>query len=152
MFNRISKMLAVASVSTAVALGGITATATPAQADNEDLRRFLGGAAALIVLGAIINEHNDRRDPPHYSGHPRPHPHPQPNRHDTPSLIAPSACFHMFRGPHGNHRAFGVHCMHDNVRHVNLLPSSCIERVFTYQGWRQVYDAQCLRRHGWSRS
>ncbi len=66
-------------------------------------------------------------------------------------LVAPSNCYSRFDGPHGQVRAFGAHCMQSSA-HNARLPNSCLESIFTYQGWRQVYDPQCLYRHGWSRS
>ncbi len=149
MFKFLPKSLAAASLAIVVALSGTAASTSQAHADNDNLRTFLGAAAGLIILGNIIDSHQGNRYGNHYYA-------PAPvTRHYapvTPRLVAPSSCFSRFQGPNVNIRGFGAHCLFNQVPHRAYLPNSCRERVFTYQGWRDVYDAQCLYSHGWVRS
>lgn len=148
MLKALPKPLAAAALALAVTIGSFTATTTAARADNDNLRTFLGAAASLVILGHIIEENRN---------HPRYVPVP-PTRHVTPGLVpvprfvAPSTCFSHYRGPNLQLRGFGAHCMHSHVPYHASLPDRCLEHVFTYQGWRYVYDAQCLYSNGWRRS
>ncbi len=146
MLKSFPKMLAAGALSLAVAFTGVTATTQAAHADNDNLHRFLGGAAALLIIGSIIeNQRNNHRTAPVTRYVPD-----VPNHH---RLVLPNRCFHRFQGPHSlNLRGFGANCLHNHVPYSAALPRQCLDRVFTYQGWRDVYDAQCLRRHGWHTS
>ena len=146
MFKSLLRLLAAASLSLTLALTGIVASPTPAQADNENLRRFLGAAAGIALLGTVLNN-NRNNGHPHYAPPTRQVIVP-PVRH---SLVAPSRCYTRFSGPQGHFSGFGAQCMQSSY-YANQLPSSCLDRVFTNRGWRHVYDAQCLYRHGWVRS
>ena len=161
MIKSLPKMLAAASLSIAVALTGVMASSTRAEADNENLRRFIVGAAGIAILGSVLNNqrgHGQVYVNPQYPPairHVNPY-YPPATRHVIQPqvqyrLVAPSNCYSRFDGPHGQVRAFGAHCMQSSA-HNARLPNSCLESIFTYQGWRQVYDPQCLYRHGWSRS
>jgi hypothetical protein len=146
--NFFPKTLAAAALSVALAFTGMAASTTAARADNDNLHRFLGGAAALLIIGNILE--NQQQHPGYYG-------HVPPTRHVIAPpvvhrLVAPSTCYSRFRGPNMNMRGFGAHCLTSHTPHYAYLPNSCLERVFTYQGWRQVYDAQCLYDHGWVRS
>ena len=155
MFKFIPKSLAAASLAVVVALSGMAATTTAARADRDDLRTFLGAAAGIVILGSILeNRHNN-----HYYGPAPvtryvapPHGHYVTPHVVVPQLVAPRSCHRRFEGPNLDLRAFGAACLHQHVSHHSYLPNSCRERVFTYQGWRDVYDAQCLYSHGWVRS
>lgn len=149
MINKLPKLFAAAGLSLALAFTGVVATSSQAQADNDNLHRFLGGAAALIILGSIIN--NQRGNHTYAPTNRGVFVQPYAPQVYVPQLVAPSRCYSRFNGPHGTLRGFGAHCMQSST-YVAQLPSSCLERIFTYQGWRQVYDAQCLYRHGWVRS
>jgi hypothetical protein len=157
MLKSLPKLLAAASLSAALALTGIMSTATPAQANNDNLRRFLGGAAAIIILGSILENQRDRRTyttvAPHGVAPHRVAPHGVAPHvpHVQRSLIAPSRCYSSFQGPHGVFRGFGAGCMQSSA-YYSQLPSACLQRVYTHQGWRNVYDAQCLYNRGWVRS
>lgn len=149
MLTPFSRSLVAAGLALAVALGGLAATTTEARADNDNLRTFLGAAAGLVILGSILeNRHDNRRTYDHAPVTRHVAPGPAPRR-----LLAPSACYHQFRGPNSlSLRGYNAHCMHSHAPRRAALPDRCLDRVFTYQGWRQVYDAQCLYRHGWVRS
>lgn len=149
MLKSLSRSLAAAGLALAVALGGVAVTTTEARADNDNLRNFLGAAAGLVILGAILeNRHDNRR---HYGNAPA-------TRHVSPGLtrlrlVAPGRCLHHFRGPNNlSLRGYGAHCMYSHAPRRAALPDRCLERVYTYNGWRRVYDAQCLYRSGWARS
>lgn len=159
MFRSLSKSLAAASLAVAVALSGLAASTTEARADNDALRTFLGAAAGIVILGNILDNRHGQRNTHHYYGHaPVTRYVAPPSSHYiapqviVPQLVAPRSCHRRFEGPNVDMRAFGAACMHQHVPHYAALPNSCRERIFTYQGWRDVYDAQCLYSHGWVRS
>lgn len=155
MFNFLPKSLAAAGLAIAVALSGLAVSTTQARADRDDLRTFLGAAAGLVILGSILdNRHNGHYYGPapvtRYVAPPQAYYVAPPVI--VPQLIAPRSCHRRFEGPNLDLRAFGAACLQQHAIHQSYLPNSCRERVFTYQGWREVYDAQCLYRHGWVRS
>ena len=93
-----------AVASAAIALAGMTATALPARADNNDLARALAAIAALAIIAKAIDNNRDKgndepndwdngghgpRPPPVYNP-PRPHPVPvpQPARNVLPRECA----------------------------------------------------------------
>ena len=77
MLKYFTRPLAAAGLALAVALGGVAVTTTEARADNDNLRNFLGAAAGLVILGAILeNRHDNRR---HYGNAPA-------TRHVSPGL------------------------------------------------------------------
>ena len=155
MIKSVPKLLVAAGLSLSLALGGVMVSVTPAQADNENLRRFIGGVAAIALLGTIIENQRDRRTyvpaTPYRTAPHVPHGVVQQPRHVPHQLVAPSRCYNSFQGPHGAFRGFGAGCMQSSA-YYSQLPSACLERVFTNRGWRNVYDAQCLYRRGWVRS
>jgi len=155
MIKPVLKLLAAAGLSLSLALSGVMVSVTPAQADNENLRRFIGGVAAIALLGAIIENQRDRRSyapvaPRRVAPH-VPRGAVQQPRHVPHQLVAPSRCYNSFQGPHGVFRGFGAGCMQSSA-YYSQLPSACLQRVFTNRGWRNVYDAQCLYNRGWVRS
>ncbi|PIV75570.1 MAG: hypothetical protein COW55_05000 [Rhodobacteraceae bacterium CG17_big_fil_post_rev_8_21_14_2_50_65_11] len=149
MLKPLSRSLAATGLALTVAIGAMSAGATPARADNDNLRTFLGAAAGLVILGTILdNRHDTRRTygPAPVTRHVAPAPVPH-------RLVAPSTCYNQFRGPNNLYlHGYGARCMYSHAARRAALPDRCLERVFTYQGWRQVYDAQCLYGHGWVRS
>ncbi|MGI3185111.1 hypothetical protein [Nioella aestuarii] len=156
MFKSLPKSLAAVGLAVTVALTGTFASTTEARADRDDLRTFLGAAAGIVILGNILNDRHSHTH--HYAPAPvTRYVHPPATHYVAPqvlvpSLIAPSSCHRRFEGPSVDLRAFGARCMQQHVPHYAALPNSCRESIFTYQGWRDVYDAQCLYRHGWVRS
>ena len=143
MFKSLPKTFAALGLACAVALAGLSASTTQARAHDDNLRTFLGAAAGLVLLGTLIENQNTHR---HYAPVTR---YALPPA--TPRLVLPGSCYNRFQGPDLNLRAFGAPCLINHTPHVAYLPNSCRERIFTYQGWRDVYDAQCLYRHGWVR-
>lgn len=153
MIKSVPKLLAAAGLSLSLALSGVMVSVTPARADHENLRRFIGGVAAIALLGTIIENQRDRRTDTTVAPHTPHGPHnvaPQ-HRHVPHQLVAPSRCYNSYQGPHGIIRGFGAGCMQSSA-YYSQLPAACLERVFTHRGWRNVYDAQCLYNRGWVRS
>lgn len=145
MFKDLPRSLAAAGLAVAVTLG---ISASPASADNDRLTTFFGAAAGLVILGTILD---DQRNHTHYAPAPVTR-YVAPGLVPVPRLVAPSTCYSHFRGPNLQLHGFGAHCLHSHTPHHAALPDRCLDRVFTYQGWRYVYDAQCLYSHGWVRS
>ena len=156
MFRTLPKSLAAVGLAVTVALTGTFASTTEARADNDALRTFLGAAAGIAIIGSILDDRHNRTH--YYAPAPVTRYVAPPATHYvvpqviTPNLVVPGSCYHRFRGLNLDMRAFGARCLHQHVPHYAALPNSCRERVFTYQGWRDVYDAQCLYSHGWVRS
>ncbi|WP_071674405.1 hypothetical protein [Nioella nitratireducens] len=167
MLKSLPKRVAALGLAATIAVTGVAASSSPARADNDNLLRFLGGAAAIaIIAGAVEANRNTRHhghtyvpaQPPvtrygYGYGYTPPPPPPVPvpllpNRR----LTLPGSCFNWFEGPNGRVRGFGAHCLYQHGNGYASLPNSCRDEVFTYHGWRDVYDAQCLYRHGYVRS
>ncbi len=146
MFQHLPKTLAAAVLSLAVAAGGLTATATPARADTEDVLGVLAGLAALYAIGRVIHENRDRPQDVRSPGR------PNPNAGHGPRRVAPARCFRDGHDVHGNYyRGYGARCMQNNVRRPGALPPQCIRQVQTHRGWRNIYGGRCLAQNGWQR-
>ena len=96
-------------------------SAAQAQASDRDLARFLTGAAALVIIGAALNDRNDHRKPqvathgraPVMQRHqPRYRPHP-PVVHHHKSVVR----HHYVRpAPRVHHHTTKHHVTHHDVR------------------------------------
>lgn len=150
----------------------VTSLTTPAQAGDRDTARALAAIAGIAVLGAIINDRNDRkraqsqtvtRSQPYKRNDVFTHIEPrridrhvQPRRIDRHShprranrKLLPGQCLRSLHTRQGKVRMFGARCLHNRFTHANRLPSECGIRVRTNQGARRGYEARCLRNHGY---
>jgi hypothetical protein len=128
-------------VAASLALTGITAT--PARADNEQLRNALIGIAALAIIGSAIK---NSRSQPAVQPSPPPVAHPNPGF----SRVLPAACLVSTAASRGNARIFSRHCLERNYRFAARLPGQCATAVPTRFGPQAGYDPYCLRRAGFS--
>jgi len=157
MLKSLPKSLASAGLAMAVSISSLVGASTEANAHDQNLHRFLGATAGILLLDSLIDR---QRSHTHYAPAPvTRYVAPPPVMHYAPppvvvvpQMVAPSSCYTRYEGPNVDVRAYGAHCMQGHVHSHAYLPDSCRESVFTYHGWREVYDAQCLYRHGWVRS
>lgn len=152
MFQSLSRSLTALALSVTLAMGGMVATAGQARADrNGEAAAVLGG---LLLLYGIANSGNrnhqpapvQRFNPPHgYIYNPPIHqPHPQYNLR-----TAPRHCFVQGHDNNGRYRGYEQACMQVNVAVPHLLPQNCLRRVYSHQGWLNIYGGRCLSQNGW---
>lgn len=111
----------------AVALAGVTATATPARSDVDDLIRFLFGAAAVaVIIGAI----DDRHRPRYIS-----------------RWVLPDSCMETARVRGRNVAVYNARCL--QRAGYSGLPRNCHIDLRVQRGHRASYVAQCLYRAGY---
>mgnify|MGYP005844907845 CR=1 FL=1 len=138
----------------AIALAGLTATAAPARAQNNDAAKILFGITALAIIGAAIANANQPppaaqpvhpvRPPQH--GHVQRPPHPvQPHRphRPAPTVYLPARC--EIRTGQGSF--YGARCL-ERSGYQGPLPQACARDIRTDRGWRIAYDGACLTGHG----
>ncbi|MBF9044573.1 hypothetical protein HKCCE4037_14610 [Rhodobacterales bacterium HKCCE4037] len=152
MFRNLSKTLSAGALALTLALTGITATATPAAANNH---RNNGAEAAAIFGGLLLlyglsqanngNRHNpqviQRHNPPVIRLNEPPRNH----------RVAPSQCFIEGHDNNGYYRGYRYRCMQNNVSAPHLLPQNCLRHVWTDRGQRTIYAGRCLANNGWTR-
>ncbi|MDD9923869.1 MAG: hypothetical protein OXQ92_16550 [Boseongicola sp.] len=150
----------------AIALG--MAVPAPAQADSDDLAKWIAGAAALAIIAKAIDDRNDRkkaaasahrRSVEQYStydnrriidGTIRPY---HKNR-DTKIKAArnkplPRTCLRVIETNRGERLGYQSRCLERNYRYADRLPRSCETIVRTNGRFQSIYGARCLRRDGW---
>jgi hypothetical protein len=117
----------------AAALAVAGATARPAQADTDDLLRFLAGA---IVIAAIVNAVDDNHRAPHIS-----------------QWVLPDSCLETVRANRRSVEVYNARCL--NRANYSNLPGEC-RYDYQYNGRnRSGYVAECMwdagyRRQGYS--
>lgn len=145
MLNRLTLLAAAA----AVALTPALAAPAAAKPKNDDVWKFVLGAAAL---GLIINEVNkDNRDrKPRVERHHDPEPFPgfrRDDRRDGRWLIPPQ-CVETVRTREGWREVVSGGCMAD-FGLARGLPRACAFEVRSPWGPRTVYGETCLQRQGY---
>lgn len=159
-------------VAAAIAITGFSAA--PARAD-EDVAKFIAGAALLGILGAAIN--NARKDdhaatrtynPPHghrhggnkHYGHNRHsgHKHYGHNRHQghakpLPPRVRrydlPANCVRYFPRYSRNYPLAGKGCLDRNYGSAHALPRSCRVTFWNGKRHRTGFKPHCLKQHGY---
>jgi len=112
----------------ALALGGLTATARPAQADADDILRFLAGA---LVIGAIVHAIDDNHTPRYYGNN-----------------VLPGSCLETIRINGRNIQSYNGRCL--TRAGYDGLPNRC-RHDFRVGGGRTRtgFIAECLYEHGY---
>lgn len=154
MFLHFKRTLAAAGLSIALAVGALGASAGAARADADDAAAVIGGLIALYALGqALDNTHQGQAIPVDriYNWPPRGHPPREVRPPRRNLLVAPARCFIQGRDRNGVFRGYVRRCMQNNVRRPDFLPHSCLRRVQTDRGPRNIYGSRCLARNGWVR-
>lgn len=113
----------------ALVVAAVVSGTTPARASNDDLIRFLLGAATVAV---IVRSFNDRD--------------PTPDRRYRADEL-PAHCAETLRVRRQHVTVYNAQCL--SRAGVHNLPQRCYEAIPTNHGTRQVYRAQCLERSGY---
>lgn len=149
MFKTIRKTASAFALSASLGLAAVAVPA-PAQA-NDDVANIIAGLAALFIIGAAIEQHNDRDDRARATAQQtrpqqtRPQQQARPNR--QADRVAPARCFRETGGVRGYSRR----CMQNHAARPELLPRGCLVQVNTDRGPRTLYAGRCLRQNGWVR-
>lgn len=150
----------------AAALAVTGFSTAPARAANNDIGKWIAGAATIAIIGAAIadNKKKSKRKRDHgvtrgYNYHHdkgakqknRGYGHKQRHR-QTRSL--PARCHERFRGNRGPVRGFARSCLRNSRFNVNTLPQRCAMRVRDARGHGRdiVYGSRCLNDHGYRMS
>ena len=142
-----SRKFIAAIVTASLIVTGVTAS--QAQAGDKRTRNLLLGVTTLAIIGAAIA--SDRRDDRRAhvgTSNPRPglHPRPLPPRLRRGDL--PRRCLRTIPTRDGGSiRMYGARCMDRHYARADQLPRECRQRIWTQNGTRRGYSAQCLRRH-----
>lgn len=110
----------------ALVIAAVVSGAKPARASNDDLIRFLLGAATVAV---IVRSFSDRDATPD-------------RRYRAHEL--PGHCAETLRVRQRHVTVYNAQCL--SRAGVRNLPQRCYEAIPTNHGTRQVYRAQCLER------
>jgi hypothetical protein len=152
MFHSISKTFTAGILAVTLAATGMTATATPASANNHrnqgaEAAAIFGGLLLLYGLSQANQNHGNRNlSITHTPRHNPPAVHvPRPQQQNF--RVAPSRCFIEGQG----FRGYRYRCMQNHASRPNLLPSNCLRNVWTDRGQRTIYGGRCLRNNGWTR-
>ena len=129
--------LSACALSAVLALTGVTATATPARADD-DLLKVLAAATAIAILYSATRSHRDDRGPRKCMGQRCYRPAPLPVR-----------CQVEIRDRHhGRQLYYGQRCLHRAGIDTRRLPWWCEATLRTQNATRVLYRADCLAREG----
>lgn len=145
----------------AIAISGFTAQ--PVRAGNENLERFLLGAATLVILGAaiengrkevVVKRHHTPRATPARRAQPidalkaRTHT-PRTHQHNAHRrALLPEYCLRTVRSHKGPRTIYGRGCLKNNYRAFGALPDQCRARIQGPQGTRHGFRPGCLYRAG----
>lgn len=129
------KQLIASTLAATLAITSISVT--PARA-NDDVVKFLAGAAAIYIIGSAIANAQNQNQPVTVR--------PSTRR---PANVLPQRC-KVRVWKNGKKRNFyRKRCTQNNVRRPGRLPQACLTSIHLPRGWRQAYRAGCLRRNGW---
>jgi hypothetical protein len=126
--RRLMRRMTAILAGAALLLAGAIATATPARAQsNEDIIRFLLGAAAVaIIIRAIDDNHR-----PHY----------------IDQWTLPDSCLERVRIQGRNADIYNARCLSRGG--YRNMPQHCEVSYRTHDGRRTGYEARCLYRTGY---
>lgn len=129
----------------AVAIAGFGASPAVAR-DNELLGQVLFGAIALGILGAAINDKNQKRNQATVQTHQNPTHTSHNNR-----KVLPAQCVRRHRTDQGRVRLANQRCLKRNDVRVNRLPDRCHMRIETRRNEiRRGFHVGCLKRRGFT--
>lgn len=121
-------------------------TAAPARAaSDEDIAKFLFGAAALAITGKAISDNNRNQATRFPDSEVVVTPRPNRNK------VLPRRCVTRGKTALGNNtRVLRAKCLNRHYARANRLPLSCRLPVWTQNGRKPAYLARCLRDRGYS--
>lgn len=144
-------------VSAALTITGMAAA--PARAGDDDIAKWIAGAAALAIVGAAISEHESKKRKrrairqqqqlqQYYDNHGYTDVDPRPN--PWHGKLLPASC-RVTKRLHGQKiRGFGRHCLKRNNVNVRALPQECAYRIKRNDGRKRViFGSRCLRDFGY---
>lgn len=155
------------SVVLAAALAVTGFTSSPAVAGNDGVKKFIAGAAALAIIGAVVADQNKKKrkshahvatrnhgfQQGHHGGfktqrkHHKQYGHKQHGHHKRAHL--PARCQTQGYTQHGTVYGFGRHCLLKSYSHFNALPHKCAVNALSQHGkHRVIYHGQCLQQSG----
>ncbi|SEQ00889.1 hypothetical protein [Thalassovita taeanensis] len=131
----------------------------PAQAGNDDLAKFLAGAAALVIIGSAIDDNKNRKvvtrryDDNRYYGTTNQHQHRYQHQYERRSAPLPRYDDKRYNDRGRNqaksrdHRPSGANDRHAARTHprARALPEQC---RLPGRG-KAAYSAKCLNRYGY---
>ena len=124
--HRLTMLIAAA----ALALGGLSATARPAEDNADDILRFLAGA---LVIGAIVHAIDDNHTPRYYG-----------------SNVLPDSCLETIRVNGRNIQSYNGRCL--TRAGYDGFPTRCRHDFRIGHGRiRTGFIAECLYEHGYRR-
>lgn len=140
-----------------IAIGATVAalsTAAPAAAgDRDDLKKFIGAAAAIYFLHEL-NQHQQRQSKPRANTHKpeRAHVYEAPRRQNghkggNRKSKLPRSCL---RDVPGGGLVMGAKCLRNRYEGARALPGECRTRVWFKGKERRVFRYRCLRRNGFT--
>ncbi|WP_293574100.1 hypothetical protein [Phaeobacter sp.] len=131
-------------VAAAIAITGFSTA--PAKAD-EDVAKVLAGLAVLGIIGAIINDADDKAHRPvtrpYHPQRPKPLP-PRIARYDLPAK-----CVRYFPRYSQSKTLIGRGCLRKNYGYEHKLPSACRVTFWNGKRNRTGYRPECLTNRGY---
>jgi hypothetical protein len=136
------KRLTAGLAALAIAATALVAAPAPARAGNDDVLKFLLGAAAI---GLILNEANKRQQPVARAATVAPRHSPRP-----PSRLkaVPASCLFDIEGRYGPRPVVGERCVRRWDARADL-PAACAFDLRPGPRERTVYGLRCLRDRGY---
>ncbi|HKL45554.1 MAG TPA: hypothetical protein VJ906_04870 [Roseovarius sp.] len=132
-----------AILASAMAITGMTTA--PARAGN-DTAKIIAGAAALAIIGAAVADSRSNRNVTVYRTQPQRYQRPRTVYRHAPVGRAAVIPHRRFNAPQHHVRHKGYQQPRSTSRNRVALPNACLVRG---GGQRSVYNAHCLRRHGY---
>ncbi|MCF6444756.1 hypothetical protein [Nereida sp. MMG025] len=134
-------LLTTSALILSIALGSVTISAQPVRA-NEASAGEIATAIGLLALFAYAAK-EARDDTKKHRVQP-------PKKRF--SKVLPAKCLQIVQRRNYKQRVYGARCLQNNYRHVNRLPRFCKTEVKLRGQWRPAFNAQCLRREGFTRA
>lgn len=136
----------------AVTVTGLSLSAAPAKAGNDDLAKLLFGATALVIIGKAVSDRNRHSAAPaettRHDDYRREEERRKRREARRNFRQLPASCLRQHRTRDGRVRMMSTYCLERNYNHVSRLPHDCKIRVRTSDGPRRGYQMRCLRDRG----
>lgn len=136
----------------AVTVTGLSLSAAPAKAGNDDLAKLLFGATALVIIGKAVSDRNRHSTAPaettRYDDYRWEEERRKRREARRNFRQLPASCLRQHYTRDGRVRMMSAHCLERKYNHVSRLPQACKARVRTENGPRRGYKMRCLRDRG----
>mgnify|MGYP006939814532 CR=1 FL=1 len=144
------RTITAALISLTLAVTSVTATATPAQAGQNDVAKALIGIAALYAISEAVRSNRSSRQvsrAPVRQVRPVIRPVRQIGKYNHWTL--PRKCVTRISTRRGMQNFLGQRCLRKNLKRAKMLPVTCLREVRSRGNWRKMYKARCLRNNGY---